>query len=64
MPIYEYQCDSCNTVFEKLVFQGDEDGIECPDCGAKNVKKLLSATRLMGSSGSGACAPGAPSGFS
>jgi putative FmdB family regulatory protein len=64
MPIYEYQCNACNCTFEKLVFKGEDENIECPDCGAKNAKKLLSAASFMGGSGLGACAPGASSGFS
>jgi putative FmdB family regulatory protein len=64
MPIYEYQCKSCNTTFEKLVFKGDDESITCPNCDAENVKKLLSAASFMGGSGFGACSPSAPSGFS
>ena len=64
MPIYEYQCTSCDSTFEKLVFKGDDENIECPDCGAKNTKRLLSATSFMGGSGFGDCSPKASSGFS
>jgi putative FmdB family regulatory protein len=39
MPIYEYQCDTCDNTFEKLVFQGDEEGFDCPKCGGKKDKK-------------------------
>ena len=64
MPIYEYQCDTCDNTFEKLVFQGDEENFTCPECGAKKVKRLLSATSFMSGSGLGACSPNASSGFS
>jgi putative FmdB family regulatory protein len=64
MPIYEYQCKSCDSTFEKLVFKGDDESVKCPECGAENAKKLLSAASLMGGSGLGACSPGASSGFS
>lgn len=63
MPIYEYQCCSCSNTFEKLTFQGDRDTIECPCCGARDVKKLLSAGSFM-SGGSSACSATAPKGFS
>jgi putative FmdB family regulatory protein len=64
MPIYEYQCESCEDTFEKLVFKGDDEGIDCPSCGGKKVKRLMSAASFMGGSGLGACSPNASSGFS
>ena len=63
MPIYEYRCQRCNTTFEKLVFKGEETRVKCPDCGNKEVKKLLSATSFMGKS-IGTCAADAPREFS
>jgi putative FmdB family regulatory protein len=42
MPIFEFHCDNCDKTFEKLVFGGDPD-VECPVCGQKDVKKLMSA---------------------
>lgn len=41
MPIYEYHCDGCGKDFEVLVFNSSEK-IQCPDCGSKKVKRLLS----------------------
>ena len=64
MPIYEYQCESCDNIFEKLVFKGEDEAVDCPSCGGKKVKRLLSAASFMGGSGLGSCAPGSPSGFS
>lgn len=64
MPIYEFQCESCDLTFEKLTFKGDEGHIGCPECGTRNVKRLLSPTSIMGGSGLGACAPNTSSGFS
>ncbi len=65
MPIYEYECKTCETVFEKLLLKGDpSDGMDCPQCGSKNVKKLLSAGSFLTGNGLGACAPGGTGGFS
>ena len=64
MPIYEYQCDACQDTFEKLVFKGEEESIDCPRCGGKKVSRLLSATSFMKGSSLGACSPQASSGFS
>lgn len=41
MPIYEYVCEKCDNQFELLVFKDDEP--ECPKCGAKNLRKKMSA---------------------
>ena len=60
MPIYEYQCESCQNCFEKLVFESDDPAVVCPCCGTPQVKKLVSAAGFIG----GGCSPGAPSGFS
>ncbi|THB80282.1 MAG: zinc ribbon domain-containing protein [Desulfobacteraceae bacterium] len=62
MPIFEYQCSHCSHTFEKLVFKGEEGGIECPECQKQDVKKLMSAVSFMGSS-IGTCAADAPKGF-
>jgi putative FmdB family regulatory protein len=42
MPIFEFHCGSCDKDFEKLVFGSDPE-VECPFCGQKDVKKLMSA---------------------
>ncbi|MDX2455981.1 MAG: zinc ribbon domain-containing protein [Gammaproteobacteria bacterium] len=51
MPIYEYQCDACGHVFERLQKISETPLTECPNCGAEALKKLLSAPafRLKGS---------------
>jgi len=44
MPIYEYACEKCGKVTEKLVSISSENGeIECPDC--KGIApKIMSAS--------------------
>lgn len=65
MPIYEYKCEKCNHLFERLVFKGDKKDINCPKCGdSKKVKKLISSGSFMSGSGAGACGPSASRGFS
>lgn len=42
MPIYEYQCQACEHVFERLL--SVEEGShpqECPECGVTDSKKLV-----------------------
>jgi putative FmdB family regulatory protein len=44
MPIYEYQCLECGKRFEKLVRSRNSSlELECPKCGGRKVRKLLSA---------------------
>lgn len=40
MPLYEYNCKQCEHTFEELV-RGDSK-VECPQCHASNVERLLS----------------------
>ena len=41
MPLYEYDCKDCTKQVEILVSQKDSKP-SCPECGSKNLKKLLS----------------------
>ena len=41
MPLYEYECQKCEHSFEKLVASSDTV-VECPECHAKKVQRLLS----------------------
>ena len=46
MPIYEYQCNKCNEVFE-IFHKIDEDcKVACPKC-LGMAKKLISATNFV-----------------
>lgn len=40
MPLYEYNCSSCESQFELLV-RGSESPA-CPQCGSSKLEKLLS----------------------
>ena len=42
MPLYEYQCDSCGAVFERIQKFSDPPIEACPTCGGA-VKKLVSS---------------------
>lgn len=51
MPIYEFECNSCGTRFDRLQKLSDPDPDTCPECGAPQVKRRLTAPafRLAGS---------------
>jgi putative FmdB family regulatory protein len=50
MPIYEYQCQSCDKQTEALQKMSDEPLLDCPHCGESALKKKVSAAafRLKG----------------
>ena len=59
MPIYEYDCRSCGQRFEALVLGAQVP--ECPECGAPDPRKLLSAFAVghttVGPCGESSCPP-------
>lgn len=50
MPIYEYRCESCAYLFDALQKVSDAPLKECPECGALELRRLVSAPsfRLKG----------------
>jgi len=63
MPIYEYRCQECKTLFETLVTgaAGTEE-VVCKQCGGKNVKKTISAAGFRIAGGGSNSPAGALSG--
>ena len=51
MPIYEFECKSCGARFDRLQKLSDPDPDACPDCGAPQVRRRVTAPafRLSGS---------------
>ena len=51
MPIYEYQCQSCDTEFETFVRKRNAEPEACPECEAEEIERLISNTsfKLKGS---------------
>lgn len=50
MPIYEYECQSCQHQLEALQKMSDPALVDCPACGAAALQKRISAAgfRLSG----------------
>jgi putative FmdB family regulatory protein len=46
MPIYEYQCQRCGHHHEALQKISDPQLRQCPECGRKSLKRLVSAVRF------------------
>jgi putative FmdB family regulatory protein len=40
MPLYEYECQQCKHIFEKLVT--DHEPAVCPQCNGRRLERLLS----------------------
>jgi len=67
MPIYEYVCDDCNSQFEKIVINRQQQ-ISCPQCSSTKATIQLSvfssasaggsSKSPSGSSGGGSCCGG------
>ncbi|HEY2346020.1 MAG TPA: zinc ribbon domain-containing protein [Xanthomonadaceae bacterium] len=51
MPIYGFECDACGHRFDRLQKLSDPDPTVCPDCGAEQLRRQLTAPafRLSGS---------------
>jgi putative FmdB family regulatory protein len=62
MPIYEYICDDCQTEFEKLVLNKQQE-IACPKCASKKATIQLSVFATSNGSANGASAK-SPKSFS
>ena len=55
MPIYEYICDECETRFEKIVINKQQE-IACRKCASKKASIQLSVFATSNGSGSGTSA--------
>ena len=50
MPLYDYQCQDCQAVFEvRASFKEKEEGLkpECPQCQSKQTRQLLTSGLLL-----------------
>lgn len=45
MPIYSFQCEKCNVIFEKLCKMGTNE-TTCPYCGMTTKKKALTTPNV------------------
>lgn len=61
VPLVEYRCSACGSVFERLVPRTDgADAAECPVCRAPRGQRVISlvAATVRGSDGGAACCGG------
>ncbi len=51
MPLYDYKCAGCGTLFEELVRSSSEESeVRCPKCGSATVSRQVSSFALGGGS--------------
>jgi putative FmdB family regulatory protein len=60
MPIYEYICDDCETRFERIVINRQQE-IACPKCASKKATIQLSVFATANSSANGSSSKSSPS---
>lgn len=46
MPIYVFECGSCGHSFDRLQRLSDADPVDCPDCGAAQLRRQLTAPQF------------------
>lgn len=46
MPIYVFECGSCGHSFDRLQRLSDADPTDCPDCGAAQLRRQLTAPQF------------------
>jgi putative FmdB family regulatory protein len=54
MPLYEFRCELCGAVTEKLIRRGDKSPKVCPACGQSSLERVFSACAVRISNGSSA----------
>lgn len=46
MPIYAFECSACGHDFDRLQRLSDSDPTDCPQCGAPQVRRRLTAPQF------------------
>lgn len=54
MPIFEYHCPACGKDFE-LIVKNSASTPECPDCGAKELKRKFSSFAVASGNSKSKC---------
>ena len=47
MPLYEYECDNCGHIFEKIQSVHAESLVQCPNCSANSLRKIFHAAGII-----------------
>ena len=58
MPIFEYQCETCDKRFEELTLASRAAAPACPECGDAHVHRVFSTFAAQSKGGGGEFAGG------
>ncbi len=47
MPIYQYVCDACDYMFERVQSFNDEPVSTCPNCDSGSVRRVISSVGVI-----------------
>jgi len=51
MPIYAFECSACGHDFDRLQKMSDPDPVDCPQCGAPQVRRRLTGPQFRRAGG-------------
>ncbi len=54
MPIFEYKCGDCGSVFDLLISNSNKKNVRCPECSSTSVEQRLSVFNTGGKRSSAA----------
>ena len=60
MPIFQYKCDNCLSVFEHYAKSADDKSVSCVSCGSKGFKRVRESV-FVKMDGCGGCGGGCDS---
>ncbi|MDD4801757.1 MAG: zinc ribbon domain-containing protein [Syntrophomonas sp.] len=43
MPVFEFRCQECGYKFDLMISNADKEKVQCPECGTRSIKQLLSS---------------------
>lgn len=48
MPIFVFECNQCKNVFEELLLSAsEEEGVQCSQCGSRELKRKISGFHVI-----------------
>ncbi|MDX1583422.1 MAG: zinc ribbon domain-containing protein [Thermoanaerobaculia bacterium] len=60
MPLREFRCTDCGNAFEMILSSGES--VSCPECGSRDLQRLISSFAVRGGSSPARVTPSIPSG--
>ena len=58
MPLFNYRCRKCETIFEALIGAGSRKAVRCARCGGAGKRQAIASFRVIGGKSNVGKAPG------